>query len=514
MKSLHYNIAITLILVTLTACKVKPSDTPTVAAQSPISSATPEPAVEAAAVTQAEPESTLTPTETAIPTESPTASSTPTTPPRPEIQYVFSTDLDYAALKLTVAQFISIPNKSATSLNEIMLIVPPNLYQGAFQLTSITWENGLEITDHNLRGSQMYIPLQEPLDPGETINIFIYFDLFLPPNNSSAEAGPTPFGYTSRQINLVDWYPFVPPYEDGKGWMMRDPWAYGEFLVYPIANYDVTIKLKNLPQTVTIATGAPDIGDGETHRYRIEKGRNFVWSISQYYTMFEEQVNGTTIRGYVFQPDIVAGEEAFYATVNAFELYSELYGPYPHPMLTMVEADFDHGMEYQSLYFLNRGFFSSYDGTAGSFLIAIAAHETSHQWWYGMIANDQAQEPWLDEALATYSEYLFYEYYYPDRLDDFWWDRRVNPYHPSGWVNSTIYGAEGYREYRDAVYLQGAIFLHDLRNLIGNEAFFAFLQEYVSVYSNQIATGNDFFRILAGHTNADFGPLLTIYFQR
>ncbi|MBL7161097.1 MAG: M1 family metallopeptidase [Anaerolineales bacterium] len=507
MKNLHFTIVLIIILSALTACsspQVEPSHTPAIPTQMPVPSATPEAEVEASA--------SITPTATA--TETPTVSPTPTTSPTPEIQYMISAELDYVNLLLSVRQFISIPNNSSTPLNEIMLVVPTNLYQGVFNLTYIAWDDGQEIADHNLRGSQLYIPMQEPLNPGMTKNIILYYELRLPPNNSSAEAGPTPFGYTTRQINLVDWYPFVPPYRKDQGWMMRDPWAYGEFLVYPVANFDVTITLKNLPQAVTIAASAPDTGDGETHKYYLKQGRNFVWSVSPSYTVFEEQLNGTTIMGYVFLPDAVAGEQAFYATVNAFQLYSELYGPYPHPMLTMVEADFDHGMEYQGLYFLNRGFFASYDGTAGSFLIAIAAHETSHQWWYGLVANDQALEPWLDEALATYSEYLFYEYYYPKRLDDFWWDRRVNPYHPAGWVNSTIYNASGYREYRDAVYLQGAIFINDLRNLIGDEAFFAFLKDYASTYANQIATGNDFFRILAGHTDADFTPLLTTYFQR
>jgi len=505
MKNLHYLIVLFIILLVLTSCsspRVEPSSTPTIATQTPTISATPEDQAEA----------TFTPTATA--TETPTPSPTPTTPPPPEIQYVISTELDYASLTLTVAQFISIPNNSSTPLDEIMLIVPPNLYKDAFRLNSITWDNSQEVTDHNLRGSQLYIPLPEPLEPGMTKNILLYYELWLPPNNSSSEVGPTPFGYTTRQINLVDWYPFVPPYREGQGWMIREPWAYGEFFIYPAANFDVTITLKNLPQPMIIAASAPDSGEGETHRYLLEQGRNFVWSISPSYTMFEEQVNGTTIRGYVFLPDAIAGEQAFYATVNALQLYSELFGPYPHPMLTMVQADFDHGMEYQGLYFLNRGFFSSYDGTAGSYLIAIAAHETSHQWWYGLVANDQAREPWLDEALATYCEYIFYEYYYPERLVDFWWDIRVNPYQPAGWVNSTIYNTAGYRDYRDAIYLQGAIFLNDLRNLIGDDAFFAFLKDYASTFTNQIATGNDFFRILAGHTDADFTPLLTTYFER
>ena len=504
-------IVFSIVLCALTACstpQVEPINIPRDVSQTPASSVTPaaEVAVEEVAV--------VTNTPTATITEIPTANPTPTTPPTPEIQYVIKTELDYARLVLSVSQSISIPNNSSISLNEIMLVVPPNLYRDAFHLANITWDYNQEITNYELKGSQLYIPLEEPLNPGMSKNIFLYFELWLPANNSSADAGPTPFGYTTRQVNLVDWYPFVPPYLDGQGWIIRDPWAYGEFLVYPVANYDVTITLKNLPQPVTIAASAPDTGDGETHQYKLEKGRNFVWTISSSYMVFEEQVNGTTIMGYVFAPDVIVGEEAFYATVNAFELYTDLYGPYPHPMLTMVEADFDHGMEYQGLYFLNRGFFASYDGTAGSFLIAIAAHETSHQWWYGLVANDQALEPWLDEALATYSEYLFYEYYYPERLDDFWWERRVNPYHPAGWVNISIYNASGYREYRDAVYLQGAIFLNDLRYQIGDEAFFAFLQDYASTYANQIATGNDFFRVLASHTDVDWTPLLATYFQR
>jgi hypothetical protein len=503
MKKNHYTFMLPFIMLILSACSAPtpaPSSITTVVTQTPTISLTPEP--------------TITATATQIPTETPTVSPTPTPPPPPEIQYVITAEFEYTNKILNVAQFISVPNNSSTPLNEIMLVIPPNLFNNTFHLNGINWDNGEAIVDYNLRGSQLYIPLSEPLNPGEVKNIILYYDLWLPINNSTPGVGPTPFGYTTRQVNLVDWYPFVPPYTDGQGWITRDPWAYGEFLVYPIANFDINITLKNLPQPVTIAASAPDIGDGETHKYSLKGGRNFVWSISPSYTVFEEQVNGTTLMGYVFLPDAVAGEQAFYATVDAFKLFTDLFGPYPHPMLTMVQADFDHGMEYQSLYFLNRGFFASYDGTPGSFLIAIAAHETSHQWWHSLVANDQALEPWLDEAMATYCEYLFYEYYYPEMIDEFWWERRVNPYFPAGWVNSSIYSTSGYREYRDAVYLQGAIFLNDLRIQIGDEAFFAFLRDYADTYANQFATGNDFFRVLANHTNVDLSNILTTYFQR
>lgn len=454
--------------------------------------------------------STLPPTATATSMASPT----PTTPPTPKIEYVISTELDFSNNRLTTAEHISIPNNTSTPWNEIILVVPANLFQNAFRLTAISHDNGKEIDDYEFRGSQLYIPLKEPLNPGMTIGFLLYYNLDLPPVNSSATVGPNPFGFTTRQINLVDWYPHVPPYREGQGWLVYDPRAYGEFLVYPVANFDVTIKLKNIPQAMTIAASAPDTSEGDTHRYQLEGGRNFVWSVSPLYQVLEEQVDGTTIKGYVFLPDLAAGEQAFRATVEAFELFRELYGPYPHPMLTMVQADFDHGMEYQSLFFLNRGFFASYNGNPGSLLISVAVHETSHQWWYGIVANNQALEPWLDEALATYSEYVYFENYHPEALDTFWWPIRVEAYHPSGWINSNIYNTAGYREYRDAVYLQGALFLHDLRALTGDEDFFTFLNDYASTYANQIVEGNDFFVVLSKYTQADLSELLAKYFTR
>ena len=93
------------------------------------------------------------------------------------------------------------------------------------------------------------------------------------------------------------------------------------------------------------------------------------------------------------------------------------------------------------------------------------------------MGNDQAQEPWLDEALSTYSEKLYYENLQPTGLD-WWWKYRINYFSPQGWVDGSIYNPAGYRAYRDAVYLNGALFLDDLRNLIGDAPFFNFLGDY------------------------------------
>ena len=181
----------------------------------------------------------------------------------------------------------------------------------------------------------------------------------------------------------------------------------------------------------------------------------------------------------------------------------------------MVQADFNHGMEYEGLYFQSRGFFDTYNGSEKNFLTTIAAHETAHQWWYGQVANDQALEPWLDEALCTFSELVYYEHQHPEAVD-WWWATRVNYYQPQGVIDGSIYDYTEYEDqylaYRDAAYLQGAKFLSRLRDVMGKEAFYAFLREYGAVYSSQVASGADFFQVLNRYLDLQSLDWLSDYF--
>jgi aminopeptidase N len=52
-----------------------------------------------------------------------------------------------------------------------------------------------------------------------------------------------------------------------------------------------------------------------------------------------------------------------------------------------------------------------------------------------------------------------------------------------------------------------------MRNQIGDEAFFAFLSDYVKMLKNTIATGDNFFNTLSRHTDQDLASLEARYFQ-
>jgi hypothetical protein len=447
--------------------------------------------------------------------------SIPTSPYQVPAQYDLDAIFNYPKHSLSVSEIISYVNYTQDKLVDLILVVEPNLWQGGFVLVSMTWENGKNIDNYELKDDHMHIPLLQPLKSGEKLGLKLNYQLEFPEIPTPSDTNrPVPYGYTGRQINVVDWYPYIPPYIDGEGWLVHPRWWFGEHQVFDVADFQVRVTLAEPVQGLVIAASAPAVQDGESYTYHVDAARTFALSASAEYLVQTTIVGDVTIYSYSFPFDRNAGQEVMHNTADALQLYSELIMPYPHSSLSVVEADFLDGMEYDGLFFLSHGFYDLYDGTPKGYLTFIAAHETAHQWWYGLVGNDQALEPWLDEAMCTYMEHIFYENVYSDypprsgeSLVDWWWYYRVNFYEPSGWIDGSIYDFSQFRPYRDSVYLNGAKFLDDLRNLVGDQAFFAFLRNYAIKNMHGIATATSFFSILRDHTSKDLDGLLTNYFQ-
>ena len=429
----------------------------------------------------------------------------PENPALPLSKYALSAELDYDLHVLKVDEQISYINTSESELDELLLLIEPNIYPNGFTLGALTWENGEPISNYTLSDRELLIPLPENLLPGNEIGIIITFQLNLPNQNA-------PYGYTDRQTNLGDWYPYVPPYIPEIGWLVREEAFLGEHLSYDMAEFTVEIQLANSRDMVLAASSTPEI-DGDIYRYHLTPARNFAWTVSPLYLEQETQVGEVLVKSYTFPNHPQADGPALEETAKALKIFTELFGPYPHKALTVVEADFLDGMEYDGLIFLSHAFYDYYTGDPQSNLSIIAAHEVAHQWWYGLVGNDQALEPWLDEALSTFSEIYFYETAYPD-LTDWWWENRIYFHNPQGWVDTTIYEAAGFYPYRDAVYLRGALFLGELRDLMGEEEYLEFLRAYLEQFRYRQASGDDFFNLLSEYTSADLSGLIGTYFSR
>lgn len=465
------------------------------------------------------PAPTETPTETALPAETafalPVDTPTPLVTPTPaplRAKYILDAIINYDARTVTVNETIFYPNLSGNQLNTIVLAVVPNIWRGSFTLTSIAVD-GSPTTTYSLEGQRLDVALSSFLPAGSIIEINIQYTLALPfaEQQDPGISRPRIFGYTTRQMNLTNWYPFVVPNINGE-WILHDPWYYGEHLVYDAADYEVNVKFADPASApIVAASGFPEQLADST-RYTITAARTFALAASREFQVSSAQVGESVISSYYFPFYEKGGQAALQASMQALQVYNQLFGLYPHKSLSIVMGDFNDGMEFSAFYYLPKSSYDLYDGTPASLLTTVAVHETAHQWWFEQVANDQALQPWLDESLATYSERLYYEKVHPDLLS-WWWSYRINIYQPEGFADIPIYEGQGFRPYTNATYFQGARFLEDLRLRIGDEAFFDFLQDYLDQGRGKIFTANDFFRILSQHTSADYSDLVRQYFQ-
>jgi hypothetical protein len=417
--------------------------------------------------------------------------------------YTLYVTLDYAGHAAAISEDIRYANTTGQSLTEIVIAVEPNLWTDCFDLKLLD-EDGSPVSSYTLDGQRLTISLARPLPEGATTTISVGYALSMP-----LKSGDSPFGYQADQLNLTDWYPFIVPF-DGD-WVLHDPWSFGEHLVYDSSDFDVYVMVKDAG--ITLAASAPAVVNGTSTSYHLEGARTFVLSASDRYRVEESAVGPVQIEAYSLPGHDDANKAVVWMATQSLGLYAAKFAPYPYPSLSIVESDLSDGQEFDGLVFLASQFYDGYGGTARSNLFTIGTHEIAHQWWFGLVGSDQEREPWLDEALAVYSERIFYEYNYPN-YGNWWWDFRVNYFNPTGKVDADLYSFATFQDYVSAVYLNGANMLEDLRGRVGDDAFFHFLQDYASTYARRRATGADFFALLKQHTNKDLSDIMQTYLQR
>ena len=99
---------------------------------------------------------------------------------------------------------------------------------------------------------------------------------------------------------------------------------------------------------------------------------------------------------------------SLFVVVVAIDFFSENIGEYPYSDIYVVPFDLNGGMEYPGLIMINKAYFKSSKSTEGALVMG---HETAHQWFYGVVGNDQVYSPWLDESLVEYLGFDFLRQY-------------------------------------------------------------------------------------------------------
>lgn len=418
------------------------------------------------------------------------------------IQHRVSATLNYASKTGRVAQEIRYVNQDDVALTELVLDVQANAWAGGFELDELRLGGLLQapLIDRN----RVTVPLATPLNPGCEALLQLTFSVTPPPVGLGANTFKGFYGYSPRQWNLSLWLPTVAPRRANQ-WISHEPTAIGEQVVLEQADWNVTLILEDAPlSTRIVAPGSVTQLDEQTWQYVFNSARDFSVTLSESYVLHQAtSASGVSIEVYSF-PDAVryvgnetvdGGQHALDAALRSFEQYESLFGPYPYERLLVVMGDFADGMEFSGLVFVGTNWFYNFQGGVQNYLTLITVHEVAHQWWYARVGNDAAYAPWLDESLATYSEYIYFEEFYPS-LKDWWWSFRVGFYAPQGQVDSSVYQFGSAREYINAVYLRGVLMLDRLRADLGTQAFFDLLANYAQAGDGEIATAAVFWSLL------------------
>jgi hypothetical protein len=460
----------------------------------------------------------LNPVPSATPTEAPAAPFYACGAGTDIVSHQVHAALDYDLKTIAVEQAILIPNRASVLLNGVVLDVQPNVWDGAFTLERVSI-GGVDQSFH-LDRNTLTVALAEPLPPACDVALDLAFRLDLPPISSGFLGQRGYFGYSPRQMNLANWLPTVAPLEEDN-WRIHEPSRVGEYTVLEQADWDLTLEATAPANLILAAPGVVAQSADNQWTVRHPRSRELALSLSPDFRVNQAvSAEGVTLETYTFSDAVATSNgrpidgaaHMLQVGIDAIQAFTRAFGPQPYDRMVVVQGDFPDGMEFSGLVFVATAWFASFDGGHRNYLTLITAHELAHQWWYASVGSDSATTPWLDEALATYSESVYLEAAHPE-LVDWWWGFRVAYYNPGGALNRDVYAFTDLREYINAIYLRGAQFLQNVRDVLGDELFYAWLRAYADQRAGQIAAADDLWRALGAESFERISQVLSAFFE-
>jgi hypothetical protein len=286
---------------------------------------------------------------------------------------------------------------------------------GYTDITSLKWlrDDGTEVDLPNFRfispddqnrddRSLAAADLPEPVPPGGTMRIRVAWTGKFPRNFDRT-------GAIGNFFFVSQWFPKLGAFQDA-GWTARQFFANAEFLA-DFGRYDVRMTVPT--GWVVGATGVEQSktanGTLTTHRYLQDRVHDFAWTASPDFLdltqRFEHPGLPPVNMRLLLQPEHQhLADRHFAAAAATLRYYGEWFGPYPYASLTIVDPAYQsesEGMEYPTIFTGGTRWLSPRQSNDPEYVVI---HETGHQWWQGMVANNEVEHAWLDEGINEYAD--------------------------------------------------------------------------------------------------------------
>ncbi len=273
----------------------------------------------------------------------------------------------------------------------------------------------------------MRVLFPRPVKPGKEVHLQLEFESKIPRSIHRSS-------YYHNSYFIAQWFPKPGVYEEGKGWNCHEYHLNSEFYA-DFAEFTVHITV---PEDFVVgASGkqikaAPDEAKKTvTYTFHQENIHDFAWTADPDFIKVERDfVAAEEVSPEEYQevagmlqlpveevklPDVkmillIEPEHKsqidrhFKALRMAIKYYGLWYGPYPYETVTMVDPPFrtrSGGMEYPTFFTAGTRILTSKKVLSPE---SVIVHEFGHGYWYGLCANNEFEEAWLDEGINSYSE--------------------------------------------------------------------------------------------------------------
>lgn len=327
----------------------------------------------------------------------------------------------------------------------------------------------------------------------KSIEIIIEFNLIIP--NSTHR-----FGWFEGNVNLGNWYPVACVFENGE-FDTSPYYSTGDPFYSGLANYEVEFVYPS--KYLLASTGeikSTENGEKNTTKISAKAVRDFAICLSSNSSIRSVKQGKVDVMYLSDESEDIANKYLKLAS-SAVEYFSSTFGSYPYKTLSVVKTPFIYGgMEYPNIVFIS----NSIDGEEE--YMKVIVHEIAHQWWYGIVGNNEVKDAWLDESLSEYSTALFFEANpeFNISYDDFV-NEALSSYLLYVDVVATLKGDVNTKmnlavneyqndyEYSYMVYVKGVIMFDSLKNMVGENKVIAGLKKYYENNKFKIANTDDFF---------------------
>ena len=322
--------------------------------------------------------------------------------------------------------------------------------------------------DLSHRCTALPIDLDTPVAQGAEATISMRVTIDLPRKNDR-------FGYHGGLALMGTALPTLAVHDD-LGWHL-DPFVdLGESFYSIVGDYRVTL---NVPRTLRtpasgVAVATQTDGGRRVTMYVAHDVRDFEWAAARLATV-RGRSGGTEVVVSYRPLDLTrrAAKTALGYSVASLDAYSAGFGTFPYPEMDVVLTSFAAfgGMEYPTIIFTNPD------------KITIS-HELGHQYWYGIVGDDQFSSPWLDESFATWTSYLPFGAW--KKCASYRW-----PSNGARITNDMGYWKAYPAEY-DTIYSGGGCLLANLADTFGMARFVEILHDYAQAHWFGVTRTEDF----------------------